>query len=95
MGHTAGRAASDLLWPSVKHVVVSLLRNFEVRGKVVSSLNRYVQLQHLSPTHKSFGFKAKFKFKGVTQNRTTVIEGDSLTKIFDEDMNGMETTQDP
>ena len=41
--------------------------HFEVRGKFVSSLNIYVQLQQLSPIHKSFWFKAKFKFKGVTQ----------------------------
>ena len=40
-------------------------------GKVVSSLNIYVQSQQLSPIHKSFGFKAKFKFKSVTQDRTT------------------------
>ena len=39
--------------------------------------------------------QSQFKFKGVTQNSTTVIEGDNLTKIPDEDRDGMETTQDP
>ena len=32
-------------------------------------------LQQLSPIHKSLGFKAKFKFKSVTQNRTTDSDG--------------------
>ena len=94
-GHTAGRAASDLLWPSVKHVVDSLLRTLRSSWKSCLIFEQICSVTAVSPTHKSFGFKAKFKFKGVTQNRTTVIEGDNLTKISDEGRDGMETTQDP
>ena len=67
-----------------------MLGHFEVRGKVVLSLNIYVQLQQLSPIHKLFGFKVKFKFKSKCDS---VMEEDNLTNVLDEDRDGMETSQ--
>ena len=79
----------------MKHVVDLLLGPLRSSWKSCLIFEQiYVQLLQLSPTHKSFGFKPKFKFKGVTQNLTTavVIEGDNITKIPDDDRDGMETT---
>ena len=47
-GHTVGRAASDPLWPYVKHVVDSLLRTLRSSWNFITFLKRYLYASALS-----------------------------------------------
>ena len=89
----AARAASDLLWPSMKHVVDSLLRT--LRSSWKSGLIFEHNICSVATAIVSDPQIIWIQGQLQIQKCNSAIEGDNLTNIPDEDRDGMETTRDP